>query len=569
MALINHFFFFFFLLGREKKKKKKMKLAIFLSCMLVVSGSLKGTTTASYKNGIWDCTSVEPTGNDTCVPLGVNQKGSLFRLSFIKSGCPSDSASHTTCPGGDMSTDVKFGKCPPIDKAPWIRNLIVPNGTAQFLSPIVTTSGCITDFSIEDSFGGIIEFTLYSVSSSFTSELSEITCPGISDASLRDVIKCTAIASHNSELTSFDEIDKIKFTPASGGMVSSSSYPRIAGQNVLFEFDYKISAYPSSSLAMNYTMFYISQGGIKNYPPMLVTLDTSSHSLPDIKPSSDSLLQCDYSSDNSTVGDETKFTHSCNVSMNDAIGPVSYRLSVFDISVSTMNQHVPCQSSFTSPQLLADGVFTFDVVREGLCLGNIPTFVQIQIDNQNITAVDDKGIKSHNGIVLWDQGGPLPLTPAPPTVTPPTASPTTVPRTITPFTNSPPSNPPESSGGISKTVGIILGILAVVIGIALIIAITCCLVRHRQSKNAGTFSVLASNSINQSGRSSSLKGSSWHQANPPGFHDDEGPSTQLLLQDFSKTDDGDAIAINDCTDYQDVTGDARNSNRSSLIDVAE
>eukprot|EP01060_Flectonema_neradi_P032031 TRINITY_DN5018_c1_g1_i1.p1 TRINITY_DN5018_c1_g1~~TRINITY_DN5018_c1_g1_i1.p1 ORF type:complete len:545 (+),score=70.55 TRINITY_DN5018_c1_g1_i1:73-1707(+) len=544
-----------------------MKLVTLLSCVFAVSGTLNGTTTADYDNRAWDCTSVEQSSKDTCLPLAIQDKGSLFRLLFFKSGCPSDSACHTSCPGGTISTSVTFGGCPPIDD-PWERRSVACNGSAQFISPQVTTAGCITEFFIRDSFGGDINFTLYSVSSSsFTSEMSNISCPGIGDAFLRDNVTCTAIASHNNVLTSFDEITEIEFTPASGGMAGSGSYPGIAGQNIVFQFVYTLSAFPSASLDMNYTMYYTSpHSEKKHFPPTLVTLDRNSHRLPKLKPSVDSLLQCEFVD---AGNDDTKFTHSCNVTMLDSIGPVDYPPTEFEISASTMGQHVPCPVSVSPIYSQSSGFFKFDVIREGLCLGEIPTIVQVQIEKQNITSVDMDGRMSHNGVLLWDEGAPLPPTPAPPTAIPPTASPTVSPPTQTPFTDAPATPPPSS--GSSKTVGIILGILAVVVAIVLIVAITCCLVRHRQSKNAGTFSVLATNPVvDHTSRSGSLKGS-WHRPSSPGpvFNDDEGPSTQLL-QEFSKTDDGDALAINECADYHDMTGEVtQNSNRSSLIDVAE
>eukprot|EP01060_Flectonema_neradi_P000704 TRINITY_DN10436_c0_g3_i3.p1 TRINITY_DN10436_c0_g3~~TRINITY_DN10436_c0_g3_i3.p1 ORF type:complete len:950 (+),score=169.36 TRINITY_DN10436_c0_g3_i3:103-2850(+) len=501
--------------------------------------ALTGHTNALYKEGNtkWGCQSSSEYLNISCNPIVRKGSTSAILVELYKDECPSDASCQISCPGGTTTMTVLQGPCTSQSDIPWgkaSRGKPCDAGSPpqpDFVTGNIRTSGCITQWRLVDSFGGLIMFNDFDISSSETTRLGLIDCPGIDDAILRETVKCTAYSWGDSQLTSFDssQFRFVSMETSMGGAASNPQVIAVQGQRIMLEFDYTIQALPTdASTEFRYAVHYHKSGKDAVYPTRSQILSTVPHRvLPTMSPGVESTIRCVNVTDFSS---SANFLHTCTVVTLDSVGPLNAEsLTDFNLTI-TVGEHPRCAPTLSNFFDIVPGTFKFNVSRSGdhVCNGDVMTVISMMLDGEYITTWNKDGDKVREPVVIDDIGPPVPKTDAPPTHAPPTAVPTAeptaapptpAPPTRSPYTMSPPTAAPEEK---SNKAEMVYGTLAIITGILFIVALTYLLVRNRQKQIAGTFSII--------GNGDNGGNSEYWQGTVP-IYEDEGPSTQL--QDFS------------------------------------
>ena len=523
---------------------------------------LAGHTDAFYQEGNhkWGCQSTHKLLNKSCNPIVRHSSSSSILIELFKDLCPPDLSCQINCPGGNTTMTVLEGPCKSVSEFPWgkaSRGKPCDSGTpkqADFVTGGIRTAGCITQWRLVDSFGGLIMFDDFDISASETVKLSNIQCPDIDSAFLRQKVKCSAYAWGDSQLTSFNssQFRFISLEPSIGGTAMNGLPVSVSGQFIKYEFDYVLGAIPTDTTEFNYQVHYERHSKKSTYPVRNVVLSTANHRLPKLQPGVESTIRCE--SVNST---DVNFLHTCTVVTLDNEGPVDIEsLTDFDVDVE-VRAHTKCEAFVSNYFNVSPGRLRFNISRMGndTCRGTVTTVVNMTTGGETITSFLPNGDKVKQPLVISDNGPPIRPTPAPPTSIPPTdspptpAPPTSIPLTRAPYTHAPATGSPDDSK--SKKAELVYGTLAIITGILLIVALTYLLVRNRQKQIAGTFSII--------GNADSGGDFGW-QGHVP-IYEDEGPSTQLqdlspareeyvspetLLDDDNDADDGPLI-LNEAT----------------------
>eukprot|EP01059_Diplonema_ambulator_P008547 TRINITY_DN181_c1_g2_i1.p1 TRINITY_DN181_c1_g2~~TRINITY_DN181_c1_g2_i1.p1 ORF type:complete len:509 (+),score=115.55 TRINITY_DN181_c1_g2_i1:34-1527(+) len=448
----------------------------------------------------------------------IYRSGSSIFYSLQLGSCKDSCAGvEGTCHEGEMTMTQLFGSCAygSSSSIPWnnVSQTTMCQGDTDFFVR-VPAMGCASHVVVTSSENNVtLEFNDYSSTNLPADVLFDLSCPGVENARLRDVVNCGAYSGHDADgyaaLSFFNTSGnerRVVFLPGTG--TASNGVWSPPSNLFILNFTFTVPDEYTDYLDFTYQIEHMVRNAWSPLAPVNIMLSNKPPLPPVLPPSSGSIFTCTATS----IED-----WECVVYVRDSMGPVLHGntpWTAFDVQYTT-NGCLETDILISNYTLVNITTFSFMIKRVVTCYyWDLQLTLNISTDDGTIGHRDGDAIV-HTGMVLR---APIIRTPTP--TDPPTPTPTF----------------PKKSLADHSTLYIVFGGLFA--GLVLFGSIYVAYKRYATESKVGTFVVLGE------GKDKSVGG----PVIP--VIDEEGPTTQMkdindcesCTTDYKQAEDNFALA---------------------------
>eukprot|EP01064_Diplonema_japonicum_P032245 TRINITY_DN6005_c0_g1_i1.p1 TRINITY_DN6005_c0_g1~~TRINITY_DN6005_c0_g1_i1.p1 ORF type:complete len:483 (+),score=95.64 TRINITY_DN6005_c0_g1_i1:46-1494(+) len=328
------------------------------------------------------------------------------------------------CHAGVTEVQLLVGDCDygTLSTLSWVNATQPPGsdckGDTDFVF-IMRDRGCISNVTVRSVENNVtLNFIDYSSAGLQTNILLNLTCPGIEQAALRDIVKCTAYSGHQGTYTSkftffnaSNDISRVTFLDTKTGTASGDTWtPPVT--HYFTEFQYTLPVGLVDNLKLAYEVQHFSGGTWVAGPRVNMGLSNVAPLPPKIKPTDGSTALCT---------NLTRDTWKCEVQVRDDLGPVRWSTPAwqdFDVTYNVTGCEL-WEVEVYGYEAIGPAAFSFNFTRLQACI--------YKDLNVSLSVLTDSQLLSSGVMELYSPGL---VTMAPPTLAP-TPEPTP-PHTPTP-----------------------------------------------------------------------------------------------------------------------------------------